>query len=215
MSCSFMRPFSGPSQTVMSPPSAADFVLDETQFLSEGNNRIVFIHPANPNEIIKISKTAIPTRDQNYIEFNYLYQLNRNNIPFTHIAKIYDWVKTSCGLGLVFERIMNDDGSLALPLHECMKQQLISEVQACDLLAKLYDYLYHHAIIFADVGLDNVVCQRIQGQWKLVIIDGLGARELGFKFFLYQHCRFLARRKLTRQWQLFVHKLKRAIRAES
>ena len=75
------------------------------------------------------------------------------------------------------------------------------------MLSELYAYLYRHAIIFADVGLNNLVCHKQNNNWHLTIIDGLGARRMGLKFFLYRKIHLLARMKLQRQWKIFMQKI--------
>ena len=85
---------------------------------------------------------------------------------------------------------------------------MLTPSEAKRLLDELYEYLHRHSIIFADVGINNLVCQRRPQGWHLVIIDGLGARRLGWKFNLYRKLPVLSRAKLRRQWSILLGKLK-------
>ena len=111
----------------------------------------------------------------------------------------------------MFERIANSDGTPLITLQAGLEQGLLTPSEAKRLLDELYAYLHRHAIIFADVGINNLVCQRRPQGWHLVIIDGLGARRLGWKFNLYRKLPVLSRAKLRRQWAILLRKLKLSV----
>ena len=189
-------------------PGSEMVELDETLKLGEGNERICYQHPTQPGLVIKVTKSLMQTRDQNQIEALYLDELARREVPFDHIPRLYGWVNTPQGNGLMFEQIANNDGTPLETLQACLEQGLLSPTEAKRLLEGLYEYLHRHAIIFADVGINNLVCQRRPHGWHLVIIDGLGARRLGWKFNLYRKLPSLSRAKLRRQWAILLGKLK-------
>ena len=65
--------------------------------------------------------------------------------------------------------------------------------------------------INADFATNTRVCQRPPQGWHLVILDGLGARRLGWKFNLYRKLPVLSRAKLRRQWAILLRKLKLSV----
>ena len=191
-----------------SHPESEMVELDETLRLGEGNERICYQHPSQPGLVIKVTKSQPQSRSQNQIEALYLDELARRGVPFDHIPRLHGWVNTPQGNGLMFERIANSDGTPLITLHAALERGLLSPTEVKRLLDELYEYLHRHAIIFADVGINNLVCQRRPQGWHLVIIDGLGARRLGWKFNLYRKLPALSRAKLRRQWAILLGKLK-------
>ncbi len=179
--------------------------------LGEGNERICYLHPDDKYKIIKVTKQASNGRNQNQIEKIYLQELQQRKVPLQFIPSVYSWMNTSKGKGLVFDRIMNDDESPLLSLAECLQRKLICWSDANQLLSELYEYLHRYSIIFADVGLNNLVCYKQNNTWQLAIIDGLGARRLGLKFYIYRKFHLLARIKLKRQWKIFLKKLETVV----
>lgn len=184
-----------------------EYELDQALKLGEGNERICYLHPTETDKIIKVTKLSSNNRNQNQIEALYLRELELRRVPFSHIPRQHYWVNTTEGKGLVFDRISNDDNSPLLSLADCVQQGFISKHETNRMLSELYAYLYRHAIIFADVGLNNLVCHKQNNNWHLTIIDGLGARRMGLKFFLYRKIHLLARMKLQRQWKIFMQKI--------
>jgi hypothetical protein len=168
--------------------------------LGQGNERLCYVHPADPAQVIKVQRPGGRTRGQNRIEHAYLTALVRRGAPFEHIPRLHGWVATSAGEGLACERIVNADGTAPLALAAAVGGGQLSRAQADGLLAGLLDHLLRHWIVFADVGGGNVVCQRTATGPRLMIIDGLGARHPGAKLWLHGHLPWLARAKVRKQW---------------
>ena len=75
-------------------------------------------------------------------------------------------------------------------------------------LKSLQQFLEVNTIVFADVSESNILCCRDErGDYRLVIIDGLGTRHLGFKFWLQCHCPPYIHYKLRRQWNKLIHRV--------
>ena len=185
----------------------SSIALQECQPLGEGNERLCYLHPTAANRVLKVTKPSRKSRHQNQIEALYLADLARRGVPFDHIPKLHGWAKTSGGKALVVKRVVNSDGSPLRTLSECLELGLLDAQEARRLLDELYGYLLRYSIIFADVGINNLVCQRREEGWHLMVIDGLGARRLGWKFQLYRKIPLLARSKLRRQWAILLGKL--------
>jgi len=185
----------------------SEIILNTDNILAQGNHRICYQHPLLADRIIKIDKVVTKdVRNQNKIESEYYKTLKNRKVPFTYIPECDGWQKSNFGQGLVFEKVVNDDGSSLCSLDACLRTGQISWPEAKILLESLGEYLIRNAIVFADLGLDNLVCQKRTTGWHLMIIDGLGARRLGLKFRLYSYVLPLARYKMRRQWQLLMIK---------
>ena len=116
------------------------------------------------------------------------------------LAGYFGHVTTDLGPGLVFERVCNHDGSDAISLFEALDQRILSENQIRMLIDRLSAYLNENLILFVDVGFANILLpKQTDNSYRISIIDGIGSRHLGFKFFIYRHCRSLRAYKINKQ----------------
>jgi thymidylate kinase len=175
--------------------------------LGTGHERTCYINPTNEQLCIKISRYRSGDRQQNRVEHYYLGRLAARGVSFEHIPRCHGWVETSAGRGLLLERILNPNGETAPTLRQAMQQGIIDCAAAQPLLDELHDYLQRHAIVFADVCLDNLLLgHNTDGQPRLYIIDGLGARRYGLKLWLHANLKWLVRHKLQKQWRTLQQK---------
>ena len=181
-------------------------VLNEKLLVGEGNERLCFINPNNKERVIKITKKNVNGREQNKIDSMYYSFLVKQGRQIDHIPRCYGWVKTSRGEGLEFDRAMNYDHSQAMTLERAVLDRKIGKTELHPLMQSLKHYLFKNRVIFYDVGPSNVILERVsQDKWKLVVVDGLGARRLGLKFWFHQKLRLLPAYKARKQWRKFEH----------
>ncbi len=175
-------------------------MLDNSLLLGKGNERLCYIHPADETKVIKITYKNI--RNQSMIEYIYYEYLEKRGVDFSHITHCYGWIDIDDTKGLVFDRVSNSDGSKIFSLSQSIKENILNLNHHKKLLKELENYLLKNYIIFADVSLENILCVKQEdGDYKLVIIDGLGSRHLGIKFWLYRHVIFYTKYKLKHQWK--------------
>lgn len=73
------------------------------------------------------------------------------------------------------------------------------------LIEELKQYLEKNLILFVDTSLTNLFCQEIQkDKYKIIIVDGLGSKRMGFKFWLYRNFKGYTKYKIKRQWAKFM-----------
>lgn len=179
--------------------------IDESLLLGKGHERLCYIHPEDATKVIKIGHKK--TRNQNELEATYYEYLARTNADLSHIAKCYGYISANNSKGLVFDRVMNSDLTQPMTFDTAIKVKVISIEYAKSLLEDLRNYLEKNCIIFADIGLGNILCPKQEnGEYKLVIVDGLGARRPGFKLWLYTHIPLYARYKIKSQSKKIVNK---------
>lgn len=182
-----------------------NLTLDESLLLGKGHERLCYIHPDDATKVIKIGHKK--TRNQNELEATYYEYLARTNADLSHVARCYGYICANNSKGLVFDRVMNSDLSQPLTFAEAIKAKAFSKEYAKSLLKDLKSYLERNCIVFADIGLDNILCPKQEnGEYKLVIVDGLGARRPGLKLWLYTHIPLYARYKIKSQWGKIVNK---------
>lgn len=174
--------------------------LSKASVIGEGNERICYQHPNNKSKVIKITKSDVKSRKQNEIDSIYYKYLQVKGIDFSHLAICYGYEKTNLGNGLVFENISNEDNSKIFTFEDILKNKSLDYNVLKTMLDNLANYLMDNKILFVDVGLSNLICKKdTNGEYKLIIIDGLGSRHLGLKFWLYRNFLFLAKIKIDKQ----------------
>ena len=141
------------------------------------------------------------------IEYIYYDYLKERQADLTHLPECYGWVDTSEGRGLVFDNIVNYDGSEVIRLHDLFKGKGVMPDSIESLIHELAAYLENNTIIYSDVSYANIICQKVdKDHFKLVIIDGLGARHAGMKFWMYRHIYPYAQYIAKRQGQKLLDK---------
>lgn len=184
-----------------------DIFLSDDLAIQNGNERICFKHPDDDSLCIKVTKKNRVHRLQNKIEKFYYEFLISKNTPFDYIAKYYGSVNTNYGIGLVFERVCNDDLSVSKSIRESIQIGLIDEVEAKKILKKIYRYLYVNGIYLGDLNQDQILLAHKSECYVPKIIDGLGTRRYGFKLLFLTRFKVVARRKLKKNWPVLIKKI--------
>jgi len=176
-------------------PDAPEFVLVLAEKIGSGNDRECWRHPANPALCVKVAKPE-QERVQNEIDYHYGRLLARRGIATPHLTRVHGWVRTNRGRGLVVDLVCQPDGSPAPTLFEALRDGLIDRRQAVELVNEAFDWLVENDIILADFGPDNFLVRRLsKGGFRLVFVDGLGARHFGMRYWARRTFGFLAHRK--------------------
>lgn len=142
--------------------------------IAQGRERTCFLHPQDPEKIIKISTGAETTQSTREIEF--FENLKKRNLSdYSHLPRYYGTVNTNLGQGLVLDLICDYDKSISNSLEWYIEEGIsIAEVES--LLELLREYLLDNLIIFNhDLCCANLLLQKVSDDsTQLVIIDGLG-----------------------------------------
>lgn len=159
--------------------------LSKRDFLSSGSGRDIYLHPQDTSKIIKITKKGVSKRrDQNELEYLYYSHLQKLNTPQTHIATCYGFIQTNLGKGLVFERILNYDGSSSITLKEILLVKKFTKNMEDNLILDLKEFIFTNEILFVDIASTNVLCQEYKkDSFRLIIIDGLAGSSMNLKFY--------------------------------
>lgn len=181
--------------------------LSKSAILGYGNERICYSHPTIDARCVKVNRPGITHRYQNKIEYYYFRRLLAREVPFTYLPTFYGKVNTNFGIGLVFERVKNEDGSDAIKFVQAIEQGDISKEKAYDILNTLYDYCYEYGICIGDLNQDQILLKYIDNKPIPMIIDGIGTRRLGPKLILMSYSKFFSRRKLKKSYATLLRKL--------
>lgn len=187
------------------PPHPADTVyqLSPEMRIGRGSKRDCYRHPEDQGLCIKVPRRPHrPDAQQpSIVEWYCATTLDQRGVPFVHRARCYGWVETSCGTGLVMERIRNKDGAPALTLREAARQNGLTKEQIATLFAELRRWVLTNAVPVTDLNSGNLlVRQGDDGTPYLVLVDGIGGQKVKLKFVLYRRFRWFARLLSWRRW---------------
>ncbi len=191
-----------------------ELILKDENFIGKGLERACYNHPEDKTKVIKIiySKQGI-INNQNYVEYVYINYLKKQKKDLSMIACCYDYVDTNLGKGLIFDKVLNYDETLSSSFRDLIMNRVITFAEQKVLLNELKEYLEDNEILFIDNTLKNIFCKEIEkGKYKLIIIDGLGAKRKGIKFWLYLHSRNYTKYKIKKQWAKFMNIYKKCLK---
>ena len=157
--------------------------LDPNTYLSWGGNRLIFEHPQNRTQLIKVLKPGHDNSSPRFrgragIYMGFVEEINEyavlrsrhhNREPL--VAPIHGFAETSLGLGLVVERISGPDGNLALTLNDMIRENQVTP-ELRDSIDELANKLAELHLVVSDFAGRNLVL-RPDGK-GFCIIDGLG-----------------------------------------
>lgn len=181
--------------------------LDSDSLIGEGHSRYCYAHPTDFDKVIKIKKKhKVGRRDPNVIEYIYLKKLFSDDFKYMlHIAPCFGWVDTSEGTGLMFQRIYNYDSSTSKSLSEVIHNKLLPKSVLDKIVADLRKFVFKEHILFYDANCSNVLVQEVsKNHYRLVIIDGIGARKNGFKYWFRRHFSRISMVKVRHEWDSFM-----------
>jgi hypothetical protein len=178
--------------------------LTKEFFIAKGGERECYIHPKDNSKVVKIIHRKGKNNEQNQLEYKYTNFLKSKNRSFEHITKCYGFVDTNLGKGLVFDRVFDYTNEQSKSFKEYVLNSSLPIDTEKKLIEELKNYIFSNDILFIDVDLSNLFCKEYEkGKYKLIIIDGLGARRIGFRFSLYLKSKIFTKYKMKKQWKKF------------
>lgn len=178
--------------------------LTKEFFIAKGGERECYIHPKDNSKVVKIIHRKGKNNEQNQLEYKYTNFLKSKNRSFEHITKCYGFVDTNLGKGLVFDRVLDYTNDQSKSFKEYVLNSSLPIDTEKKLIEELKNYIFSNDILFIDVDLSNLFCKEYEkGKYKLIIIDGLGARRIGFRFSLYLKSKIFTKYKMKKQWKKF------------
>lgn len=186
--------------------------LDDNLLIAKGGERSCYLHPTDNTKVIKTLHTQGTHNNQNELEFNYMSYLKKRKVNLSYITDCYGYVDTNLGKGLVFDRVLDYDGNQSKSFRYYLANKIIPLDEQRRLIDELKKYLDENLILFVDTSLTNIFCPKISdSEYKLIIVDGLGAKRTGAKFLLYKLSRSYTKYKIKRQWEKFMRMYKKDV----
>ena len=174
-------------------------ILTGQPVIAQGRRQYIYEHPGDPTSLIKLPmpetydaegnlterrsldrfRRATAFRDflrefREFVELKARHQQHDARLPLCEVRGV---VQTDLGLGLVYERIGNPDGTLAPTLKALIRQRRIRQRHIDEIEAHFRELMDAHVVV-SNFNLDNIVYQTGgDGSGRYVWIDSFGSKE--------------------------------------
>ena len=175
--------------------------LSKATLIGRGRDRDCYRHPKVLNQCIKVSRRPQKQTKRERVYFSLLMRWERDTSQLAHYLGS---VKTSLGEGATYELMLDDTGRISDTLGEVIRQQHLSAEDVRSMLDDLLDYLLENHICVRDISPSNIMCQKKDGHYRLVIVDGVsnpGVNPLNIRV------DFLSRHFIRRAWRSLERKV--------
>ena len=191
-------------------------VLTDDYFIGKGMNMAVYINPMNPLQCIKI---RIGSLREYSVEMKYRRSRQRRRFPQSSLmVKYYGEVETNFGIGYVYERVVDNDGTTSMSLHDLVQLEMQAREKGFspkeiagtekelprvkDVILIMYEKILQERIILHDDDCRNFMIQFCTpASWRIRIIDGVGYRVL---IPLAYYIDFFCVKQIRRFWRRFI-----------
>ena len=182
-----------PSAGSIIDPVAAYYDLSDVAPLTQGKSRIVYQHPAFDSLLIKVVRPGC--RDEERFENarprrysvwrfggmrvwareydEYIALLWRTRELPDYISRYFGFCQTNFGPGMVVEKVLGPDGSMAQTLESLLKEGRLEADHLHRLVDRFFDDLIASDAVVSGLHLGNIVLREGPNE-KFVLIDGLG-----------------------------------------
>lgn len=182
--------------------------LDDSLLLGKGLHKAAWRHPEDDSRCIKIPYKANDAELRHELQYRRSRQRRRRHSRL--LTAYYGTVETDRGLGYVFERVMDYDGSDCETLGQFLARAEAGEVplaEAGEVLQRFRQEVFRDKILTNDTCLVNFLLQQQEpGKYAIRIIDNIGSPV---QFPLLYYLDFLADRHMQRWWKRFCRRLLR------
>lgn len=181
-------------------------VISDLSPIGQGQDRTVYPHPDDPALCIKIANRAVADLevagirdrlfllmrggrkeflDYNFTDVQYARGLERRGEEqlFRHLPRCYGFVETDLGAGVVWERIVDHDGSPCISLRQYKladRPLTPAEIRLLwNALQEFFSWQIRHAVLLREMAYSNLLVRRLAAdQVRIYHIDAIGCADL-------------------------------------
>ena len=177
--------------------------LQERDLIAWSKTRECYLHPANPDKVIKIisKKPAGWKRDANWKEWRHYWYLNKRHPQLDFITTYHGFVETNLGRGLVSDCIRDYNGRISVRLQKVLENPEQYDLEALEnSLDRFSQKIVANNIQLFDLNAFNILIQVLSdGVYHLVSVDIKG-RYNNYEFIpISTYIPFFSRLKLKRR----------------
>ncbi|AXI46175.1 hypothetical protein C1J03_09165 [Sulfitobacter sp. SK012] len=205
--------------------------LSDEPVIAKGNRQHVYAHPGDPTLLVKIPQPGTFEPDGHIPNTNWFERRFRRATMYKSfvrefreylelkahrqepgvllpICAVHGTVPSDLGLGLVYERISDPDGSLPPTLKEMIDTGCL-EAWHVPLLNAFFDTLIAQHVVVSNENLNNIIFQTERpGHGRFVWIDSFGCKQA---IPTRKWSKWLNTRRLERVRSLFVAQAEEAL----
>lgn len=153
-------------------------IMSDTLYLGKGLHKVAYVHPEDKSKVIKIPFN--PKDAELRHELSYRKARKLRHLQSDLMTRYYGTVETDKGIGYVFERICNADGTECETLGDYLDGQKAAgwpdRAFARDLVERFMQMMMAERILTNDTCLINILLQRdMEGNIRLRVIDNVGS----------------------------------------
>lgn len=180
-------------------------ILSEEDLIGIGTRRRCYVFPHQTSLCVKVPTASKNGLKQQRREVKFYEQLYLRGVSTERIPRYHGTVPTSMGTGYVYDAVRDVDGKPSRLFSEYLKEQPHRSVEYLAILDQLEDYLFSNGIVFYDLNIYNILCQKLEdGSLKPFVIDGIGDVVL---FPVMNNFKYFLNRKMTRRWFRMIRKM--------
>ena len=178
-------------------------ILTDDLKLGDGNHKVVYAHPSDRNLCVKLLFTT-PDSDFDR-EMKYRRALGKRAESMTLLTKYYGEIETNLGVGYVFERVIDFDGSNSRTVLDHIQNPRDTN-DLIDLLLQFKRAFIGERFVAAGMDPDNFMVRRIsERERRIKIIDNIGTSA---KFPILYYSDFLMEKRARKYWRRFVQEIR-------
>lgn len=184
-------------------------LLENAVIIGEGMERTCYLHPEDPEKVVKIPKNGPGGNKQNQCEFKTYKYLTKHHGHLDCISRCYGFCQTDLGPGLVCQCIRDYNGEISKTLLEILINPSDGSVHDLEgIVAAFCNHLVEHNIQLFDLNPKNIVLRlNRSGNYQAVSID-LKGRYANKEFIPFStYIPFLSRKKLRRRTERLLGRL--------
>lgn len=144
--------------------------LSKAELIGQGRDRDCYRHPIIANQCIKVSRKPQKQTKRERVYFSHLMFWKKDTSRLAHYLSA---VNTSLGEGASYELMLDDNGQISETLREIILRQKMPKDIIRQMLDDLLTYLLENHICVRDISPSNIMCQKKDGHYRMVIVDGV------------------------------------------
>ena len=188
--------------------------LQEKNLIAHSATRKCFIHPEDPEKVIKIvrKRPGLGKRDANWKEWRHYQFLIKRHPQLDYISTYHGFVETNLGRGLLSDCVRDFDGRVSSRLEKVLSGHGQYDLLAVhDALERFCQKIIARNIQLFDLNQFNILIQRLpDGACKPVSIDIKG-RYNNYEFIpISTYIPYFSRIKLRRRCRRLLQMVHRA-----
>lgn len=177
--------------------------LQDEDLIASSKTRNCYLHPADPNKVIKIVRKKVPfwKRDANWKEWTNYQYIKKQHSQLNFISTYHGFIETNLGRGLLVDCIRDYNGRVSMRLENVLVNPVQYDLAALEnVVDRFCQKITENNIQLFDLNFFNILIQILSdGKYRLVCVDIKGRCNNYELIPVSSYIPFFSRRKLKRR----------------